>query len=61
MDNFKLRYKRTSNLSPIITNWMDEHTARTWFDQLSEDLSCTWCELIYNPENEDHIIDEFIR
>ena len=60
MDNFKLKYKRVGHFITV-TNWMDERTARTWFDQLTEDLSCTWCELIYNPEDEDHIIDEFVR
>ena len=60
MNNFKLKYKSIGK-SPAVTNWLDERTARTWFDQLSNDCGCAWCELICNDGSEDVIMDEFVQ
>lgn len=67
MNNWKLVYKKVGHFLTD-TNWIDEATARKWFDQLKADGSCMWCELHYSGDfpdkeydNEDIIVDEFFR
>ena len=60
MNAWKLKYKKVGHFATM-TNWMDEPTARNWFSQLKADSSCDWAELIYNDEEDDILMDEFVR
>lgn len=64
MNAFKLKYKKNGicQIGKVtVTNWTTEQQARSWYNQLKEDSTCEWCELIYNPGDEDYIMDEFVR
>ena len=61
MNAFKLRYKKNDSMSAVVTNWMTEDVAREWFDQLKANEKCEWCELLYTPEDEEYILDEFVK
>ncbi len=60
MKNWKLKYKKHGHFATM-TNWLDQKTAENWYAQLEADESCSWCELIYNPGDNDYIMDEFFR
>ncbi len=60
MKNWKLKYKKVGHFATM-TNWLDEQTARNWYEQLKENESCSWCELIFNSGDDECIMDEFLR
>lgn len=61
MNAFKLRYKKNDSMFVKVTDWMTEDVAREWFDQLKANEKCEWCELLYTPEDEEYILDEFVK
>lgn len=62
MKNWKLKYRKFGRFATM-TNWLDQETACSLFDQMEKDLSVSWCELIYASETDgdELIMDEFFR
>jgi hypothetical protein len=60
MNAYQIKYKMAVGAAKL-SDWMTEEKARTWFEQLRANDNCVWCELIYTPEDESYIVDEFVK
>lgn len=60
MNAFQLKYKMVDSAARL-SDWMTEELARGWFDQLKANNKCAWCELLYTPEDEKFVLDEFVK